>query len=143
MEHTKRKVMVIGHRNPDTDSSCSAIAYANLKNKTEGPWFEACRAGEPNQETAYVLKRFHARPPRRCLNVSAEVQDIDIRRVPGVPGSTTMRRAWEKMRDTQANSQPIVAEDGRLEGMITLSDLAVANMDSLDTHCLLYTSRCV
>ena len=136
MEHTKRKVMVIGHRNPDTDSICSAIAYANLKNKTEGPWFEACRAGEPNQETAYVLKRFHARPPRRCLNVSAEVQDIDIRRVPGVPGSTTMRRAWEKMRDTQANSQPIVAEDGRLEGMITLSDLAVANMDSLDTHAL-------
>lgn len=134
--HAKRKIMVIGHRNPDTDSICSAIAYAHLKNKVEGGGYEACRAGEPNQETAYVLKRFHAKAPRRCLNVSAEVQDIDIRRVPGVPGSTTMRRAWEQMRDTQANSQPIVDEQGRLQGMITLSDLSVANMDSLDTYAL-------
>lgn len=132
----KRKIMVIGHRNPDTDSICSAIAYANLKNKIFGPWYEACRAGELNQETTYVLNRFQAKAPRRCLNVSAQVQDIDIRQVPGVLGETTMRRVWETMRDTQANSQPVVDEDGRLEGLITLSDLAVANMDSLDTQAL-------
>ena len=132
----KKKVIVIGHRNPDTDSICSAIAYANLKNKTVGPWFEACRAGEPNQETSYVLRRFHTQAPRRCLNVSTEVRDIDIRHVPGVPSSTTMRRAWENMRDADANSQPIVGEDGKLQGMITLSDLSVANMDSLDTYAL-------
>ena len=128
--------MVIGHRNPDTDSICSAIAYSNLKNKTVGPWHEACRAGEINQETAFVLKRFGAKPPRRCLNVSAQVQDIDIRPVPGILGNTTMRRAWETMRDTQANSQPVVDEKGVLQGLITLGDLAVANMDSLDTHAL-------
>ena len=134
--NTKRKIMVIGHRNPDTDSICSAIAYSNLKNKTVGPWHEACRAGEINQETAFVLKRFGAKTPRRCLNVSAQVQDIDIRPVPGILGNTTMRRAWETMRDTQANSQPIVDEKGMLQGLITLGDLAVANMDSLDTHAL-------
>lgn len=134
--NTKRKIMVIGHRNPDTDSICSAIAYTNLKNKSVGPWHEACRAGEINQETAFVLKRFGAKTPRRCLNVSAQVQDIDIRQVPGLPGDTTMRRAWETMRDTQANSQPIVDEKGMLKGLITLGDLAVANMDSLDTHAL-------
>lgn len=134
--NTKRKIMVIGHRNPDTDSICSAIAYSNLKNKTVGPWHEPCRAGEINQETAFVLKRFGAKPPRRCLNVSAQVQDIDIRQVPGVLGDTTMRRVWETMRDTQANSQPIVDDKGMLQGLITLGDLAVANMDSLDTHAL-------
>ncbi len=95
-QQEKGKVMVIGHRNPDTDSICSAIAYANLKNKTsDGTVYEACRAGEPNQETAYVLKRFRMKAPRRCLDVSPQVQDIDIRQVEGVDGQTTMRHAWE------------------------------------------------
>ncbi len=134
--NTKSKVMVIGHRNPDTDSICSAIAYANLKNKSDGPFYEACRAGELNQETAYVLKRFGAKPPRRCLNVSPQVQDIEMRQVPGVRGNATMRRVWETMRDTRANSQPIVDENGYLKGLITLGDLAVANMDSLDARAL-------
>ena len=129
-QQEKGKVMVIGHRNPDTDSICSAIAYANLKNKTsDGTVYEACRAGEPNQETAYVLKRFRMKAPRRCLDVSPQVQDIDIRQVEGVDGQTTMRHAWETMRDAHASTLPITTQDGHLEGLITLTDVAMANMD--------------
>ena len=129
-QQEKGKVMVIGHRNPDTDSICSAIAYANLKNKTsDGTVYEACRAGEPNQETAYVLKRFQMKAPRRCLDVSPQVQDIDIRQVEGVDGQTTMRHAWETMRDAHASTLPITTQDGHLEGLITLTDVAMANMD--------------
>ena len=58
MPKTAHKVVVIGHRNPDTDSICSAIAYAELKNKTIDLVCEARRAGKMNQETEFVLKKF-------------------------------------------------------------------------------------
>ena len=111
----QRKVMVIGHRNPDTDSICSAIAYANLKNQTStGPLYVPCRAGEPNQETTYVLNRFGIEPPRRCLDVSPQVQDIDVRMVDSVDGETTMRHAWEIMRDIDASTLSVTDKEGHL-----------------------------
>ena len=60
----KRKVLVIGHKNPDTDSICSAIAYAHLKNTLYDGGYKAARAGEVNQETRYVLKRFGMETPK-------------------------------------------------------------------------------
>lgn len=135
-EQNRKKVIVIGHTNPDTDSICSAIAYAQLKKETEGPWFQAYRNGELNLETNYVLKRFGVDVPPLCHDVYAEVQDIDIRPVEGVPPETSLRKAWELMRDMEADTQPIVAEDGTLMGICTLGDLAMANMDSLDPYAL-------
>ncbi len=134
MDEDRRNVIVIGHRNPDTDSVCSAIAYAELKKQTEGPWFEACRTGEMNRETEYVLQRFDVKPPRICSDVSADVRDIDIRPVEGVGADTSMRRAWELMRDMEAKTQPIVSEEGFLLGISTLGDLAKAHMDNLDPY---------
>ena len=84
MEHTRHKVNIIGHQNPDTDSICSAIAYAWLKNKLGGATFEARRAGNLNRETAFVLKYFGVRAPRLCTDVSPQIKDIDIRRQPGI-----------------------------------------------------------
>ena len=78
-----------------------------------------------------MLEKFNTRPPRICQDVFAEVQDIDIRPVQGVPAETSMRRAWELMRDNEAKTQPIVSEDGELLGISTLGDLAKANMDNL------------
>ena len=89
----KDLILIFGHRHPDTDSICSAIAYAELKNRTVGPWHEPCRTGEMNRETQFVLNRFGMKPPRVCPDVYAEVQDIDIRPVEGVPADTSMRRA--------------------------------------------------
>lgn len=132
----RKNVIVIGHQNPDTDSICSAIAYAELKRQTEGPHFEACRTGEMNRETQFVLKRFDVSPPRVCTDVYAEVQDIEIRPVEGVSGDTSMRRAWELMRDMEAKTQPIVSEDGKLIGISTLGDLAKAHMDSMDPYAV-------
>ena len=65
-----KKVYVIGHKNPDTDSICSAIAYANLKNKITGEKYIAKRAGEVNGETAYVLDKFQVSVPSLLDNVS-------------------------------------------------------------------------
>lgn len=129
----KRKIMVIGHKNPDTDSICAAISYAHLKNKISDKAYEPRRAGEINQETAFVLERFHMPVPKLCLDVRAQVQDIDIREIDGVSGSVTMRKAWETMRDQDITSLAITTEENKLEGLITLQDIAMANMDSLDS----------
>ena len=131
-----RKVGVIGHRNPDTDSICSAIAYADLKNKIGEMNCEPLRAGAVNGETEYVLRRFGVSAPELCPDVSAQVKDIDIRPMPGTDGMTTVRKAWETMRDQQISTLPITDSAGNLMGIITLKDLAMANMDISSTNFL-------
>ena len=140
MPKAAHKVVVIGHRNPDTDSICSAIAYAELKNKTSSLVCEARRAGRMNQETEFVLKRFGVAPPRMCTDVNPKIRDVDYREMPGIPGSTSLRKAWEIMRDQQIDTLPITSADNELEGIITVKDIATANMDVFDTG-VLATSR--
>lgn len=136
MPVTTRKVVVIGHKNPDTDSICSAIAYANLKNKTSDLVCEPRRAGNMNQETTFVLQHFGVEPPRMCTDVNPKVRDIDYREMPGVAGSTSMRKAWSIMRDQSVDTLPVVNEVKDLEGLITVKDIATANMDVFDTTIL-------
>ncbi len=136
MPKAAHKVVVIGHRNPDTDSICSAIAYAELKNKTSDLVCEARRAGKMNQETEFVLKKFGVTPPRMCTDVNPKIRDVDYREMPGIPGSTSLRKAWEIMRDQQIDTLPVTSPDNDLEGVITVKDIATANMDVFDTSVL-------
>lgn len=136
MPKEAHKVVVIGHRNPDTDSICSAIAYAELKNRTSTLICEPRRAGKMNQETEFVLKKFGVTPPRMCTDVNPKIRDVDYREMPGIPGSTSLRRAWEIMRDQQIDTLSITSADNELEGIIAVKDLATANMDVFDTAVL-------
>ena len=114
MPKAAHKVVVIGHRNPDTDSICSAIAYAELKNKTSDLVCEARRAGKMNQETEFVLKKFGVTPPRMCTDVNPKIRDVDYREMPGIPGATSLRRAWEIMRDQKIDTLPVTSEDDEI-----------------------------
>ena len=136
MPKAAHKVVVIGHRNPDTDSICSAIAYAELKNKTSDLVCEARRAGKMNQETEFVLKKFGVQPPRMCTDVNPKIRDVDYREMPGIPGSTSLRKAWSIMRDSRVDTLPVTSPDNELEGLITVKDIATANMDVFDTGVL-------
>ena len=136
MPKEAHKVVVIGHRNPDTESICSAIAYAELKNRTSTLVCEPRRAGKMNQETEFVLKKFGVTPPRMCTDVNPKIRDVDYREMPGIPGSTSLRRAWKIMRDQQIDTLSITSADNELEGIITVKDLATANMDVFDTAVL-------
>ena len=136
MPKEAHKVVVIGHRNPDTDSICSAIAYAELKNRTSTLVCEPRRAGKMNQETEFVLKKFGVTPPRMCTDVNPKIRDVDYREMPGIPGTTSLRRAWKIMRDQQIDTLSITSADNELEGIITVKDLATANMDVFDTAVL-------
>lgn len=132
-----RAIKVIGHRNPDTDSICSAIAYSRLKNilDPDRPC-KPCRAGLLNRETEFVLDYFHVPAPQLYTDVSPQIRDVDIRAMKGVDGETSLRRAWMIMRDQQIDTLCIVDQDQRLKGVITVKDVATANMDGLDT-CIL------
>ena len=136
MPKAAHKVVVIGHRNPDTDSICSAIAYAELKNQTSSLVCEPRRAGRMNQETEFVLKKFGVTPPRMCTDVNPKIRDVDFREMPGINGSTSLRKAWEIMRDKQIDTLPITDAGNELLGLITVKDIATANMDVFDTGVL-------
>ena len=132
-----RRINIIGHQNPDTDSICSALAYAWLKNRgsLEG-LYEARRAGHINRATRFVLQHFGVEPPRLCTDVSPQIKDIDIRKQAGIDGEMSVRAAWNLMRDVEIDTLCIVDNEGELQGLITIKDIADANMDLFDTAVL-------
>jgi len=136
LDTEQQDVMVIGHRNPDTDSICSAIAYAELMNLEGGARYIACRNGELNPETRFALRRFGFAEPLLCEDVSPRVRDCAIRRVKGVSENMSIRKAWEVMRDRDLSALPITAPDRSLKGIISLKDLATAYLDNNDAKML-------
>lgn len=136
MSLPQRPISVIGHKNPDTDSICSAIAYAHLKN-TVGPGvYEPRRAGQISRETQFVLEQFGAAAPRLCTDVSPQVKDIDIRPASGIDSDMSLRAAWMRMRDETLETLCIVGQSGELEGLITVGDIAMAHMDGVSAGSL-------
>ena len=118
------KVYVIGHKNPDTDSICSAIAYADIKNRTTKGTYVAKRAGQINEETEFVLKYFHVPAPGYLPDVGTQVKDMDIRLSPEANKSMSLKNAWDLMQENSIVSLPIREKDGTLEGLITIGDIA-------------------
>ena len=134
----KRKVYVGGHKNPDTDSICSAIAYAALKQQieTEGENnYFPMRAGMLNEETQYVLKRFGVEEPRILANVHLRVQDVDVNRMSGISSHTSIKDAWAMMKERNVYTLAVTNEE-KLEGVITTSDIATSYMDVYDSRIL-------
>ncbi|MDL2300890.1 putative manganese-dependent inorganic diphosphatase [Lachnospiraceae bacterium OttesenSCG-928-D06] len=136
----KRKVYVIGHKNPDTDSICSAIAYADIKNRTDEGTYIPKRAGQINEETNYVLKFFQTEVPGYIPNAGTRVKDMDIYRISGGASNLSLKKAWALMRSKNVNTLPITAPDNSLEGLITIGDIAESYMDVYD-DAILSTAR--
>ncbi|MDF2803927.1 MAG: Inorganic diphosphatase [Anaerocolumna sp.] len=130
------EVFVIGHINPDTDSICSAIAYADLKQKITNEDYKAKRAGQINSETKFVLERFGVRPPGYLPDVRTQVRDIEIRKIKGVNKGISLKNGWTYMRDNNLVTLPIVDQKNHLEGLITIGDIAESYMDVLDNRVL-------
>ena len=135
MGKRKEKVYVIGHKNPDTDSICSAIAYADLRQKVTGQVHEAKRAGHVNDETAYVLDRVGVEAPKLLTDVRLQVRDLDIHEMPGLKPNASIRDTWERMRQEQAKTLPIVKDD-ELVGVVSTGDIAKSYMDVYDSEIL-------
>ena len=129
------KVYVVGHKNPDTDSVCSAIAYAHLKKETTGEEYVARRAGQINEETHYVLEKFGVEPPSLLSNVKLQVKDMDIHKIDGVAPNVSIRDTWAKMKENNVKTIPVLKED-ELVGVISTGDIATSYMDVYDSTIL-------
>ncbi len=132
---SKRPVFITGHKNPDTDSICAAITYANLKNKVFDGNYIACRAGHLNEETQFVLSHFGVDVPAYIKDVRTQVRDMEIRRIDGTSADMSLKNAWAKMRD--ADVVTLCATDGdKLAGIVTTNDIVETYMDVIDPHIL-------
>lgn len=136
MSTETKKVWVVGHRNPDTDSICAAIAYAYLKNQTETKEHVAKRAGNINEETHYVLEYFGAEEPELVTFAGTQLKDISIRKTAGVSAQISLKRAWELMKKLDVVTLPVTNKFGKLEGVIVTKDIATSYMDVLDNRAL-------
>lgn len=132
----EKKVWIIGHKNPDTDSICAAIAYADLKNKISEIKHEPKRAGSINEETRYVLDFFQVEEPELVTDVRAQMKDISFRRTAGVSDHISLKRAWELMKTEDVVTLPVTGVHNRLQGLIVTSDIATSYMDVYDNRVL-------
>ncbi|PWJ50922.1 putative manganese-dependent inorganic diphosphatase [Faecalicatena contorta] len=130
-----KKIYVVGHKNPDTDSICSAIAYAKLKKKLTGEEYTPRRAGQLNEETQYVLDRFKVKAPALLSDLRVQIKDVELRKVEGLNGSVSIKTAWARMKELNIKTLPVTRE-GKLEGLITIGDIATSYMDVYDSFIL-------
>lgn len=133
----KRKncVTIIGHKNPDTDSICSAVAYAALKNKiSPEKKYVPARCGDINKETAFVLKTFGVEEPEFIKDVRSQVSDIEMKHVEGVDSGISLRQAYALMKKQNAVTLVATTPDGAIDGLITIGDIAESDMDVYDNR---------
>lgn len=133
----ENKIWVIGHKNPDTDSICAAICYANLKNQLhDGYEYIPKRAGNINEETKYVLNFFGVEAPEYAEDAGAQAKDITFRKTGGVSSHISLRKAWELMKTENVMTLPVTNQSDKLVGLITTGDIAESYMGVYDNHIL-------
>ena len=124
-------IYITGHRNPDTDSIVSAMAYAALKNALGQRQYEAARLGQISDETPTVLDRFGFQPPKLLNNVRTQVRDLDYDTPATLSAAATISRAWRTMQKDKISAIPVANEDGTLFGMLSAGDVANYDMSSV------------
>ena len=129
-----KEITVIGHKSPDTDSICSAIAYAELKRKLTGQRYVPKRAGEINKETAFALSYFGAQEPEYLSDIRTRVSDMEIKQTPSVEAKISIKQAYSLMKEYEASTLCITDKEGYLQGLITMSNIAASDMDVYDNR---------
>lgn len=131
-----KSTIVIGHKNPDTDSICSAICYAELKSKMTGEEYIPCRAGELNSETQFVLEHFGVDVPELVESLEPTISDVQFRETGGIDPQISLKRAWEHMHDHDTQTVPILTKRGKIKGILTYGDQARFYMEDQDARAL-------
>ena len=132
-------VYIFGHKNPDTDSICSAIAYAYLKNRQADGYIPA-RLGDLNRETRFVLSTFAVPEPVFLPHIYVRVQDVMTTDVISAPATCTVHDVGELMRKHEIHAMPIVDGAGRAQGVVTERSLARSYLKELQVQSLQETA---
>ena len=129
---TIRKGKVSGHLHPATDSICSAISYAYLKNQLGDTYYEARRAGAVNREPAFVLDHFGFEEPPLLTSVRPQIKDISYPKEPGIDSEMSLFAAWTTLGPGTGDTLCITDDEKKMLGIIAVKDIANANMDIFD-----------
>ena len=134
----KNKIYVIGHKNPDTDSVCSALAYARYKEMTDGQNGEyiAMRAGELNPETEYVLNYFGLEAPALAEDVRPQLKDTAFGKGLSISEDISLKKAWDMLNKSASNTLTMTDGEGNVKGIISVGDIARSFMASSDSGVL-------
>lgn len=132
----KNIIYITGHRNPDTDSICSAIAYAEFKNKTGKIPAIPIRLGEINRETQFILNYFNVDEPVLVTTVKTQISDLDIDIVAPISPDISLKMAWSIMKKNNIKTLPVIDENDRLAGVASVSNLAASYLDIWDNSIL-------
>ena len=129
-------IYVTGHKNPDSDSICAAYAYAEFKNKIGDVETVACRLGNVNQETQYILDYFKAEAPKFLSTVKLKVEDLQFDTISPVSPEISLKTAWTIMREKNIKTLPVADENDHLLGVLAVSNLTSCYMDIWDNRIL-------
>ena len=129
-------VFVTGHKNPDTDSICSALAYANYLFTIGRYNAVAVRLGEINKETEYVLNRFGVEVPALLETIRPKVEDLEYDRVTVFSKELTLKTAWALMKQQHLKSAPVLDDHNQLLGLLSTSNIIEGYMDDWDSNLL-------
>lgn len=132
----KEKVYITGHKNPDTDSICAAIAYAELKNKRGDVEAIPIRIGELAQETKFVLDRWGFEAPEYISTLKQTVRDLDLEQPFTVTDNISINKAAKFLQEQDMKALPVVDENEALKGIVTLSNLTKSYMEVWDDKIL-------
>jgi manganese-dependent inorganic pyrophosphatase len=132
----KDTVFVTGHKNPDSDSICAALAYAEFKNKTGAVDAIPVRLGEINRETSFILSHFEVEPPMLIETVKLQVKDMDIDKIAPVSPDITLKMAWNLMRKQNVKSLPVIDDNELLMGVVSVTNVTESYMDVWDNTIL-------
>jgi manganese-dependent inorganic pyrophosphatase len=118
------EILVIGHRNPDTDAICSAIGYAEFKRRTGTPEAVAARCGDTNDRIDFVLKTFGVPAPKFIADVSPKISDVMQRKILSVRPDATAAEALRLMDERNVRILPVMDEAQKCHGLLSLFKLS-------------------
>ena len=131
----ERKIFVFGHRSPDTDAVCSAIAYAELKKQLGYTNIEAYRVGALCDETKFVLDYFQVKEPELIMDISPTLADLDVYKPKPIAIDQPIKRAWDQLKELKGSRLlPVTGHDGQYEGILSVSDLTDLFMENIDEN---------
>lgn len=132
----KDMIYITGHKNPDTDSICSALAYAEFKNKSANVKARPIRLGDISRETQFALDYFKVKEPELIKTLKPLVKDLKMDKVAPLYPETSLKTAWAEMKENNVKTIPVVDKDNKFLGIVSLSNLTSAYMDIWDNYIL-------
>ncbi|NLC03611.1 MAG: CBS domain-containing protein, partial [Tissierellia bacterium] len=132
----KENIFILGHKNPDSDSICSAIAYADYKNGNGDVNAIPVRLGNINRETKFILDYFGVEVPELMETVRLSVEDLNFDKLAPVNPEVSLRMALNLMKKNNLNNLPVIDENEKLIGVVTVSDIIQSYIDVWDNTIL-------